>query len=85
MGIARIIIHTSVFGSYVAVVLMALVLLPWLSSVSEKHPSIYCVEKNMHTYVHIHIHRSIQACMHGYTHTYTHIHIHACTHTCMHT
>ena len=42
------IIHTSVFGSYVVVVLMALVLLPWLSSVSEKHPSIYCEEKNTH-------------------------------------
>lgn len=28
-------------GSYLAVVLMALVLLPWLSSVSAKQPKIY--------------------------------------------
>lgn len=31
---------TWVEGSYVAVVLMALVLLPWLSSVSAKHPKV---------------------------------------------
>lgn len=32
---------TWVEGSYVAVVLMALVLLPWLSSVSAKQPYVY--------------------------------------------
>ena len=34
-------VPTWVEGSYVAVVLMALVLLPWLSSVSAKHPNVY--------------------------------------------
>lgn len=38
-------VFTWVDGSYVAVVLMALVLLPWLSSVSAKHPYVLIDKK----------------------------------------
>ena len=66
------VIHTLVFGSYVAVVLTALVLLPWLSSVSEKHPSICCVEKNTYIYI---IHTYMYSTF-IYTCTYMHTHAH---------